>query len=147
MLSHVQFFATPWTVTHQAPLFMGILQARTGVGCHALLQGILPTRDGTQVSRIAGGFFTSWATKEATSGIVCHSQLHILRAAIVLRVMLFNTYIIVTLFCTFRQKDMNSKFVFTIRNTSCKSQLYFLDSKLVLSDKNNYCCLTKFFGN
>ena len=26
----------------------------TGVGCHALLQGILPT----QVFRIAGGFFT-----------------------------------------------------------------------------------------
>ena len=23
MLSHVQLFATPWTVTHQAPLFMG----------------------------------------------------------------------------------------------------------------------------
>ena len=25
---HVQLFATPWTVAHQAPLFMGILQAR-----------------------------------------------------------------------------------------------------------------------
>ena len=23
MLSHVQLFATPWTVAHQAPLFMG----------------------------------------------------------------------------------------------------------------------------
>ena len=30
----------------------------TGVGCHALLQGIFPT----QVSRIAGRFFTIWAT-------------------------------------------------------------------------------------
>ena len=27
-LSHVQLFVTPWTITHQAPLFMGILQAR-----------------------------------------------------------------------------------------------------------------------
>ena len=27
-LSHVQFFATPWTVAHQAPLSMGILQTR-----------------------------------------------------------------------------------------------------------------------
>ena len=27
--SCVQLFATPWTVAHQAPLFMGILQART----------------------------------------------------------------------------------------------------------------------
>ena len=28
LLSSVQFFATPWTVAHQAPLSMGILQAR-----------------------------------------------------------------------------------------------------------------------
>ena len=28
VLSHVQLFATPWTVAHQAPLSMGILQAR-----------------------------------------------------------------------------------------------------------------------
>ena len=36
----------PWTVACQAPLSMGILQARknTGVGCHALLQGIFPTQ-------------------------------------------------------------------------------------------------------
>ena len=27
-LSHVQLFVTPWTVAHQAPLSMGILQAR-----------------------------------------------------------------------------------------------------------------------
>ena len=26
---HVQLFATPWTVAHQAPLSMGILWART----------------------------------------------------------------------------------------------------------------------
>ena len=34
----------------------------TGVGCHALFQGIFLT----QVSRIAGEFFTDWATREAT---------------------------------------------------------------------------------
>ena len=33
----------------------------TGVGCHACLQGIFPT----QVSCIAGGFFTIWITREA----------------------------------------------------------------------------------
>ena len=33
----------------------------TGVGSHFLLQGIFPT----QVSHVAGGFFTSWATGEA----------------------------------------------------------------------------------
>ena len=38
--------ATPWTAARQAPLSMGILQARIleGVGCHALLQGIFPTQ-------------------------------------------------------------------------------------------------------
>ena len=36
----------------------------TGVGTLSLLQSSQP-RDGTQVSRNAGGFFTSWATMEA----------------------------------------------------------------------------------
>ena len=35
------------------------------VGCHALLQGIFPTRDRTQVSCIAGRLFIIWATREA----------------------------------------------------------------------------------
>ena len=44
-LSRVWLFATLWTVALQAPLSMGILQARThGVGCHSLLQGIFPTQ-------------------------------------------------------------------------------------------------------
>ena len=35
---------TPWSVAHQAPLSMGILQARIlDWGCHAVLQGIFPT--------------------------------------------------------------------------------------------------------
>ena len=38
----------------------------TGVGSLFLLQGIFPIRDWTQVSCIASGFFTSWATREAT---------------------------------------------------------------------------------
>ena len=33
----------------------------TGVGSLSLLQGIFPTRDRTQVSCDAGGFFTNWA--------------------------------------------------------------------------------------
>ena len=37
--------ATAWTVACQAPLSMGILQAR--VGCHALLQRIFPTQGWT----------------------------------------------------------------------------------------------------
>ena len=64
--SRVQLFVTPWTIAHQAPLSMGILQAR-------LLEWVImpssrvssQSRDQTQVSDIAGGFFTVWATREA----------------------------------------------------------------------------------
>ena len=35
------------------------------VGSLSLLQEIFPTQDWTQVSYIGGGFFTSWATREA----------------------------------------------------------------------------------
>ena len=44
------------------------LGQNTGVGSFSLLQGIFPTRVWTQVSHIAGGFFTSWATREAELG-------------------------------------------------------------------------------
>ena len=54
-------FATPWTVVPHAPLCIRDSPSKnTGVGSLSLLQGIFPTRDQTQVSRIAGGFFTSW---------------------------------------------------------------------------------------
>ena len=55
-----------WTVAHQAPLSMGVSKART------LEWPVMPSsrgssqpRDRTQVSRIVGGLFTSWATREA----------------------------------------------------------------------------------
>ena len=58
--------ATPWIVAHQAPLSMEILQARVleGVATPSS-RGSFQPRDQTQVSCIAGGLFTSWATREA----------------------------------------------------------------------------------
>ena len=66
LLSHVWLFATLWTVAHQAPLSMGILQARIleWVAMPSS-RGSSQPRDWTQVSHIAGRFFTSWATGEA----------------------------------------------------------------------------------
>ena len=63
--SCVQLFATPWTVAHQDPLFMGILQAGM-LGWFAMPSSKGPSRprDLTHVSCIADGFFT-WATGEA----------------------------------------------------------------------------------
>ena len=57
---------TPWTVDLQAPLFLGIVQAK-------ILESIaMPSsrvssqpRDQTQVFHVAGGFLTAWATREA----------------------------------------------------------------------------------
>ena len=45
LLSRVQLFVTPWTVTYQASLSMGFFSGKsTGVGCHFLLQGIFSTQ-------------------------------------------------------------------------------------------------------
>ena len=44
LLSHVQFFGTPWTVAHQAPPLWDSAGKNTGVDCHFLLQGIFPTQ-------------------------------------------------------------------------------------------------------
>ena len=59
--SRVWFYVTLWTVACQAPLSMGFSkQASTKVGCHALPpRGSSPPRDSTQVSCIAGRFFTT----------------------------------------------------------------------------------------
>ena len=45
----------------------------TGVGSHSLLHGSSQPRDQTQVSRFAGGFFTSWVTREAPHTLCCVS--------------------------------------------------------------------------
>ena len=43
-LSHVQLFATLWTVAYQTPLSMGFSRQDTGVGCHFLLLEIFLTQ-------------------------------------------------------------------------------------------------------
>ena len=65
-LSRVQLLATSWTVARQAPLSMGILQARILEWvAYPFSRGSSQPRSRTGVSCIAGGFFTSWATWEA----------------------------------------------------------------------------------
>ena len=57
--SGVQLFATPWIVVR------GILQARILEWvAFSFSRGSSQPRDRTQVSHIAGGFFTSWATRQ-----------------------------------------------------------------------------------
>ena len=64
LLSHVRLFATPWTAVHQASLSLGILQA--GILEWVAMpssRGSSQPRDQTQVSCIAGEFFSDWATR------------------------------------------------------------------------------------
>ena len=42
--SHVRLSATPWTVAHQVPLFMGFSRQEYWSGCHFLLQEIFLTQ-------------------------------------------------------------------------------------------------------
>ena len=44
LVAQLCLFATPWTVAHQAFLSGDSPAKNTGVGCHALLQGIFPTQ-------------------------------------------------------------------------------------------------------
>ena len=58
--SRIWLFVTPWAIVH------GIPQARMlEWAAFPFSRGSSQPRDQTQVSRIAGGFFISWATREA----------------------------------------------------------------------------------
>ena len=58
LLSHVRLFVTLWNCPWNSP------GQNTGVGSHCLSRESSQSRDQTQVSCIAGRFFTSWATRE-----------------------------------------------------------------------------------
>ena len=61
--SRIRLCATLWTIACQAPLSMGTLQARMlEWGAMPSSRGSSQPRDRTQVSCIAGRFFTIWAT-------------------------------------------------------------------------------------
>ena len=65
-LSHVWFFATPWTIALQAPVSMRILQASILEWVAVpFSRGSSQSRDQTLVSHMAGRFLTIWATREA----------------------------------------------------------------------------------
>ena len=65
-LSCVWLFAIPWTVACQAPLSMQSSRQEYWRGLAILFSRGSPwPRDETQVSCVADGFFTSWATREA----------------------------------------------------------------------------------
>ena len=65
-LSHVQFFAIPWTVARQVPLSTGILWARIQEWvAMPSARGSSQHRDQKQVSHIAGRFFYCLSHQES----------------------------------------------------------------------------------
>ena len=63
VLSQVQLFMTPWTVAHQAPLFMGFLKQEYWSGLSITPPGDLPNPGVKPMSlappALAGRFFTT----------------------------------------------------------------------------------------
>ena len=72
-LIRVWLFVTPWTVAHQAPLLMEFSRQECWSGLSFLSPGSL-SDPGIKPTflvypALVGGFFTSWATREALSGV------------------------------------------------------------------------------
>ena len=66
------FFATQWTVAHQAPPSIDCPGKNTGVGNHFLLHGIFLTQGSNSVSCIGRQILYHWAMREAhIHGCVC----------------------------------------------------------------------------
>ena len=63
VLSHVQFFATPWIVAYQAPLSMRFSRQEYWSGLSFPSPGVLPDPgiewESLSSSALAGGFFTT----------------------------------------------------------------------------------------
>ena len=75
-LHHIQFFETLWTIACLAPVSMGSSRQEywSGVAMPSS-RGSAQPGDWTQVSHIAGGFFTIWAIKEDPGISILHAKL------------------------------------------------------------------------
>ena len=74
VLSHVQLFATPWTIACLAPLSMGFPRQEYWSGLPFPPLVDLPKRDRTHISCLAGKFFTTEAPQKPMS-VITHSRI------------------------------------------------------------------------
>ena len=71
LVSHVQSFATSWTIAHQAPLVHEDSSGKNiGTGSHALLQGIFPTQGSNPGSLIADSLLSESPGKPRNVNII-----------------------------------------------------------------------------
>ena len=64
LVTHVWFSATPWIAACQVPLFTEFSTRILEWGAAPFTRGSFPPRGRTQVSCLAGRFFTIWATRK-----------------------------------------------------------------------------------
>ena len=81
LFSHVQFFAIPWTVAHQAPLSTGFCRQGYWIGLPSPPPGDLPnpgieTEALTSPVLICGFFTTSSTEKSSGNSIQCCVMIH-----------------------------------------------------------------------
>ena len=109
---NVWLFVTPWTVQ-----VYGILQARVLEWVAVpFCKGSSQPRDQTQVSHIAGGFFTSWATREARICSYASVILPLIPSSVLfISVCLFFSSFrsLVNVFCIFSVLFLRSWIIFT----------------------------------
>ena len=109
-------FVTPWTVAPQAPLCMGIFQARTLEWVPMLFsRGSFQPRDRTQVSHIAGRFLTIWATREALLTSVRYQKNH---NTLTRKIWRYNNYNLIFFFLTKETciKELISRVIIVVTN-------------------------------
>ena len=72
--NRVWFFATAWTIVHQAPCPWDSPGKNTGVGWHALLQGIFLTQGSNLHLLYCRQFPYHWATGEAQARLIYQNK-------------------------------------------------------------------------
>ena len=115
MLTHVWFFATPWTPWNSP--------GHTGMGSLSLLEGIF--LDWTQVSCIAGRFFTSWATREAQNINYRHNYIYSIKYRQSLIMYLLNTYTYMYVLCIYVYIRVHMSHIHVCTMHVCSSSLGF----------------------
>ena len=95
----------------------------TGVSSHSLLQGISPPRGWTLVSHIAGGFFTSWAAREASWAYHKSRNIAVLKCHLLLFYTTTMNSFLIRLWCV-----MKTGFYITTRNDQLSGWTEMLQS-------------------
>ena len=129
MLSHfssVWLFATLWTIAARLLCPWDSLGKNTGVGCHALLQGIFPTQRSNPWLLHCRQILYCWATREALTKVIC--------------LMLDSNHMDGPgcLYTTVNQCQLNNKYCITFHVDNIQVKVFYLDYLTNLKRPSNH---------